>query len=145
MLTKEQAECIRASAERLSEANIAATTTFYEELFTVAPEMRQLFPGDMFAQSRKLWDSIVVVVESAYDLSRIEAEFRALGARHADYGVRPEYYPTVTRVLIDTVAALMRKEWTPAHQVAWEGALQAVTELMMAGAAEYEAAPSRRA
>lgn len=145
MLTREQAECIRASAERLSEVNIAATSTFYEELFAVAPEVRDLFPQDMFAQSRKLWDSIVVVVESAYDLSHIEAELRDLGARHAGYGVKPAYYAIVTRVLIETVAKLMHKQWTPQHQAAWEDALKVVTTLMMQGAAESQSAPPRRA
>lgn len=96
MLTPNQVELIRTSAECLSDANVAATNAFYAHLFKVAPGVRPLFPKDMFEQSEKLWSTIVKVVESASDLTKIEADLRALGARHVGYGAEPAHYVAVT-------------------------------------------------
>jgi hemoglobin-like flavoprotein len=92
MHSQSHIDLIRASAERLSDANFAATNAFYANLFKVAPSIRSLFPDDMFELSEKLWKTIVKVVESADDLTEIEieieieteieTELKALGARH---------------------------------------------------------------
>ena len=139
MLTEYQVDLIRESAERLSEANIAATNAFYANLFKAAPGVRTLFPDDMFEQSEKLWNSIVMVVESADDLTEIESALKALGARHVGYGAEPAHYAVVTDVLIETIAILMAEAWTNAHQVAWKAALEAVCDLMLEGAAQRAA------
>jgi len=70
MLSQSQVDLIRASAECLADANVAATNAFYANLFKVAPGIRNLFAEDMFEQSEKLWNTIVKVVESADDLAK---------------------------------------------------------------------------
>lgn len=135
MLTDQQVDFIRTSAERLAKANVAATNAFYSNLFSVAPGVRPLFPEDMFAQSGKLWDSIVMVVESADDLEQIEDELRTLGARHVEYGAEPAHYAVVSDVLIETISTLMKDEWSPEYQTAWRTALQAICDVMLEGAA----------
>lgn len=139
MLTDAQVDLIRDSAEILAEANVAATNAFYANLFKLAPGVRTLFPDDMFEQSEKLWNSIVMVVESASDLSEITDALRALGARHVGYGAQPEHYPVVTSVLIETMSTLMQDEWSKAHQDAWKAALEAVCDTMLEGAARRAA------
>ncbi len=139
MLTEDQIDLIRESAERLGEVNVAATNAFYANLFKVAPGVRTLFPEDMFEQSEKLWKSIVMVVESADDLSEIEHALKALGARHVRYGAEPAHYKVVTDVLIETIAALMEHDWTEDHQTAWRLALEAVCDTMLEGAAQRAA------
>ncbi len=139
MLTDDQIDLIRDSAERLGEVNVAATNAFYANLFKVAPSVRTLFPEDMFGQSEKLWKSIVMVVESADDLSEIDHALKALGARHVNYGAEPAHYKVVTDVLIETIAALMEKDWTADHQKAWRFALEAVCDTMLEGAAQRAA------
>ena len=139
MLTEDQINLIRDSAERLGEVNVAATNAFYANLFKVAPGVRSLFPEDMFQQSEKLWNSIVMVVESADDLTEIEHALRALGARHVNYGAEPAHYKVVTDVLIETISALMERDWTADHQQAWQQALEAVCHTMLEGAAQRAA------
>lgn len=134
MLTEDQIDLIRESAERLAAANVPATNAFYANLFKVAPGVRPLFPDDMFQQSEKLWNSIVMVVESADNLTEIESALRALGARHAGYGAEPEHYAVVTDVLIETISSLMQDGWSQAHQQAWNTALGAVCATMLEGA-----------
>ena len=139
MLSEDQVDLIRDSAERLADANVAATNAFYANLFKVAPAVRTLFPDDMFEQSEKLWNSIVMVVESVDDLQEIENALKALGARHVAYGAQPSHYPVVTSVLIETISILMQDEWTEAHQTAWQAALEAICATMLEGAAQRAA------
>lgn len=136
MLTDTQINVIRTCAERLAQSNIAATNAFYASLFEVAPGVRPLFPEDMFAQAEKLWNSIVMVVESVDDLSVISGELKALGARHVKYGARPEHYIIVTDVLVETIAVLMKDDWSADHHHAWKSALDAVSATMIEGAEE---------
>jgi hemoglobin-like flavoprotein len=39
---------------------------------------------------------------------------KGLGQRHATYGVRPEHYPLVGVVLLETFADFLGKHWTQA-------------------------------
>lgn len=137
MLSQQQADLIRFSAERLGDANVAATNAFYTRLFKEAPGVRSLFPDDMFDQSAKLWNTIVMVVHSADDLSAIEAELLALGARHVGYGAEPAHYVVVTDVLIKTISSLMRDQWSPDTQHAWKDTLETVCAVMIRGATDH--------
>lgn len=139
MLSSTQVQLIRSSAEVLGKANVAATDAFYANLFKVAPGVRPLFPEDMFKQSEKLWNTIVKVVESASDLTEIEAELRDLGARHVGYGAEPAHYVVVTDVLIETIATLMNDKWTEETHTTWKMALGEVCALMLEGAARNAA------
>ena len=139
MLSEDQVMLIRGCAERLADMNIAATDAFYTNLFKVAPGVRHLFPEDMFQQSEKLWNSIVMVVESADDLSGIQDALRDLGARHVHFGATPEHYAVVTDTLIETIAHVMKDEWSAAHQDAWRQTLTAVCATMLDGAGERAA------
>ena len=139
MLSQSQVDLIRASAECLADANVAATNAFYANLFKVAPGIRNLFAEDMFEQSEKLWNTIVKVVESADDLESIQAELRALGARHVEYGAEPAHYILVTDVLIHTISTLMNDKWSEDTKTAWKTALEAVCKTMLEGAAQRAA------
>lgn len=134
MLSDAQIDLIRTSAERLALSNVAATNAFYVKLFQTAPAVRPLFSEDMFEQSEKLWQSIVMVVESADDLHQIRQALMALGKRHIAYGAEPDHYVVVTKVLIDTVSTLMKDEWSDDYQAAWTSALGAVCDIMLEGA-----------
>ena len=134
MLSDVQIDLIRRSAERLAASNMAATDAFYVKLFQTAPAVRPLFSEDMFEQSEKLWQSIVMIVESADNLDQIRLALMALGKRHVDYGAEPSHYAIVTDVLIETMSTLMRDEWSADYRAAWTAALGAVCETMLEGA-----------
>jgi hemoglobin-like flavoprotein len=134
MLSDAQVDLIRTSAQHLADANIVATNSFYVNLFKVAPEVRPLFSEDMFAQSEKLWQTIVMIVESVDNLPDIQQALRDLGKRHVAYGAEPAHYVVVTSVLIETISTLMKDEWSEAYQEAWQVALEAVCGVMLEGA-----------
>jgi hemoglobin-like flavoprotein len=58
-----------------------------------------------------------------------------LGERHVGYGALPEHYPVVASVLIDTMQLLGGSDWRPEYSAAWTDALQAISDVMLRGAA----------
>ena len=138
MLTEVQVLLIRESAAELAKMEIPATNAFYANLFEVAPGVRELFPDDMFKQSEKLWQSIVMVVESADNPAEIAETLRTLGKRHVAYGAVPEHYPVVSEVLIETISKTMSDKWSDEYKSAWQAALTMVCDLMLEGARDVQ-------
>src|SRR5215211_4532962 len=76
---------------------------FYAKLFEAAPSVQPLFADvDMERQRAALLNMLIVLRESLQDLDDIVPDLEELGARHVDYGAKPEHYPVVGEVLIGT-------------------------------------------
>jgi hemoglobin-like flavoprotein len=114
---------------------------FYDNLFRKAPSVRALFARtDMHAQKRALLGALVALRRSLRDLPSIAPFLAELGARHANYGVRPEHYQVVGAALLETMANLGGSAWQPSFTAEWACAYQAVAKIMVDGA--EQAAPS---
>lgn len=96
-----------------------AAALFYARLFDLDPKLRPLFRGDMAEQGRKLMTMIGMAVASLDRVETIVPAVRALGARHAGYGVREEHYGTVGAALLWTLEKGLGPEFTPAVREAW--------------------------
>jgi nitric oxide dioxygenase len=92
--------------------------TFYENLFETAPSVQPLFTEvDMERQRQALLNMLLVLRESR-DLDDIVPDLKELGARHVEYGAKPEHYPIVGEVLIGAMAgspAMRGSRSTPPH------------------------------
>ena len=113
---------------------------FYARLFAAAPGVRTLFPRDMETQKAMLLSALVLLRKSLRDLDAIVPTLRTLGARHVAYGAKPEQYPVVGSVLIESMAAIAGQAWTPEYEQAWGEAFEIVAGTMLQGAAEAELA-----
>jgi methyl-accepting chemotaxis protein len=112
---------------------------FYRRLFEAAPGTKPLFERvDMDTQKSSLLAILITLRESLRDLSVIGPDLEELGARHVDYGARPEHYPVVGSVLLETMAEMGGSAWTPAYTAAWAEAYKVVQDLMLQGAARQE-------
>ena len=112
---------------------------FYARLFDAAPAVRPLFAGtDLKRQKAMLLSALVLVRKSLRDLDAIAPTLHKLGARHVDYGARPEHYPVVAAVLIASLAEIAGPAWRPHHERAWDAALGVVAGAMLDGAAAAE-------
>jgi nitric oxide dioxygenase len=111
--------------------------TFYARLFTVAPAVKPLFAGtDLRRQKGMLLGALVLLRKSLRDLGAIVPKLRELGARHVDYGARPEHYPVVGAVLIASMAEIAGDAWRPEYERAWAAAFDVVAGAMLDGASE---------
>lgn len=109
---------------------------FYDDLFEVAPSVKPLFANvDMEGQRQALLNMLVVLRESLRDLDDIVPDLEELGARHAEYGAKPEHYPVVGEVLIGAMAEVGGDAWKPEYTAAWQEAYAVVQDVMVSGAA----------
>jgi methyl-accepting chemotaxis protein len=107
---------------------------FYDNLFEVAPSVQPLFAKvDMERQRQALLNMLIVVRESLRDLDDIVPDLQDLGARHVGYGAKPEHYPVVGEVMIQTMAEIARDAWKPEYTAAWKDAYQVIQDVMLSG------------
>ena len=97
-----QKELVRASFAKVAPQRDEAARLFYGRLFEIAPELRSLFKGDMAEQGRKLMTILATAVANLDRLETVVPTVRALGERHAGYGVKDEDYGTVAAALLWT-------------------------------------------
>jgi methyl-accepting chemotaxis protein len=112
---------------------------FYARLFETAPSTKQLFERvDMDTQKSSLLAILITLRESLRDLSLIAPDLEELGARHIDYGARPEHYPVVGSVLLETMAEMGGSAWKPEYTSAWAEAYRLIQDVMLRGAERKE-------
>jgi methyl-accepting chemotaxis protein len=115
--------------------------TFYTRLFETAPAVIPLFAGaDLREQRSKLLATLVLLRKSLRNLEAITPTLQRLGAKHVAYGARPEHYPVVAAVMLDSMAAVAGDAWTAEIEGAWAAALTLVAGAMIQGAEEIELA-----
>jgi hemoglobin-like flavoprotein len=118
-MTPEEKRLVQESFAEVQRISAEAARLFYQRLFELNPQLRALFKNDMEEQGRKLMHMIGLAVRGLDRPEELLPAVRALGARHAAYGVRDEDYETVGAALIWTLAAGLGPSFTPATKAAW--------------------------
>jgi hemoglobin-like flavoprotein len=132
-------ELLESSFDEIAPRGEELVEVFYRRLFEAAPEVEPLFAGaDMLNQRTKLLATLVLLRKSLRDLKGVAPRLRTLGALHVAYGARPEHYPVVAGVMLDSMAEVAGPAWTPEVEAAWSTALNCVAGVMLDGAAEAE-------
>jgi nitric oxide dioxygenase len=139
-MTPDQIKLIQSSFGAVLPIADEAATLFYDRLFALDPSLRPLFRGDMREQGRKLMATLRVVVEGLERLDQLVPAVRALGQRHAAYGVREAHYATVGSALLWTLEQGLGPAFTPSLQAAWSEAYAVLAGTMIA-AAQAQPAP----
>ncbi|HEX6098909.1 MAG TPA: globin family protein [Thermoanaerobaculia bacterium] len=138
-MNSKQIELVQSSfAEVLPIAETAASL-FYGRLFELDPSLRPMFRGDLKEQGKKLMDMIAVVVVNLRKLDSILSGVRALGARHAGYGVQDEHYDTVGAALLWTLEQGLGELFTHEVRDAWATAYTLLATTMKDAASEAAA------
>ena len=108
-----------------------AASLFYQRLFDLAPQLRMLFPEDLYRQKIKLMAAINLVVLSLENQENILPVLRDLGRKHAAYGVNASHYTLVGEVLLWTLAQGLGQAWTPELAKIWEDAYRMISGVML--------------
>lgn len=111
---------------------------FYERMFTEHPEVRPMFPDDMGQQKMHLLTSLALVVKNIDNFAALEQPLKKMGARHLNYGARPEHYPIVGGTLLAVMGELAGDLWTDQLREDWTAAVDTIADTMIAGAAEAQ-------
>ncbi len=134
-MTPDQIALVQATYAKIAPIYVTAGALFYRRLFQLDPELRQLFLGDMLAQSRKLMEMIALVVENLGQFDDLLPRIQLLGRAHIGYGARAEHYNTVGVALVWAIRQGLEEQFTPADEQAWMAAYTLLAEAMKAGAA----------
>ena len=127
-----QIELLETSFQAIAPCGEAFVRTFYERLFTHFPQTRAFFAStDMKEQRKKLLGALALVIQNLRKPEVLTSALQGLGKRHVAFGVRPEHYPIVGAVLLETFADFLGERWTPAYHDAWAQAYEAVSAIML--------------
>ena len=107
--------------------------SFYQRLFTYYPETTSLFARtDMKRQGSSLMATLAAVIAGVERGDNLLPTFQKLGAKHSQYGVKPDHYPLVGSVLLETFNEYLGPNFTVGMQDAWNQAYELISEQMMA-------------
>jgi methyl-accepting chemotaxis protein len=111
-----------------------AAALFYANLFEADPALRALFKGDMEAQGEKLMQMIGVAVAKLGEPEVLLPALKALGKRHAGYGVQDAHYDVVGAALLKTLDQGLGPAFTPEVRAAWTEVYGVMAGVMKAAA-----------
>jgi hemoglobin-like flavoprotein len=134
-MTPAQVELVQESFIKIRPIADHAADLFYDRLFTIAPELRSLFPQDLSQQKKKLMQMLATAVTNLHQLQKILPAVQALGLRHAGYGVTDDHYEIVGGALLWTLEQGLGSDFTPFVKEAWTETYLTVAGLMMNAAA----------
>lgn len=129
-LSEDELDLVRGSFRDAAQSAQECAGTFYEHLFSLAPQLRAMFPADMDHQCSKLMSMLGAIVAQLHDHAALRALVEDLACRHAGYGARPEHYALVGDALLWTLARRLGAGFTPAHEAAWRRAYAGLSDSM---------------
>src|SRR5690349_3556304 len=133
-LTGQQVLLLKKSFRQMNPAQIAAQ--FYGTLFQQHPEVKSMFPADTVELGSKLMSVFELVVFSfdekehgRFGLQDVLIKpLRALGRKHDDKGVKPEYYEIANSLLLKIMKE--SEYFTTEMYQSWQLALEHLTYAM---------------
>lgn len=132
MLTSKQIELVENSWDYILLNSHETGAIFYQKLFSIDPELRQMFKGDINTQSQKLVAMITFAVHKLNNLDEIMGDVRALGVQHKNHFVKPEHYEIVATTLLWTLERALGKEWNDEVKEAWIAVYTTLSKTMIA-------------
>jgi len=133
-LTERQKQAIRDSFESVGQYQASVIVLFYGRLFEIAPEVRPLFKIDIREQSRKLVDTLGLVVSAIEHFEDLRPHLAELGRRHVSYGVQPHQYELLRVALLWAMGQALGLEFSRETRDAWDTLLQVVSAVMLEAA-----------
>jgi NAD(P)H-flavin reductase/hemoglobin-like flavoprotein len=129
---------LRASWARVTAHGTQVPQFFYARLFLAFPELREMFPVSMAAQSDRFVTALGRFVSNVDNLALVAPSIEQLGRDHRRFAVRPEHFPLVGETLLATLQRFLGTEWTPDLADDWAEAYTLVATIMTESAAAAE-------
>src|SRR5262245_8126168 len=134
---------IRASYAAVAAQPRQLASRFYHEMFSIAPNLRPLFPADLTSLQGHFEAALALVVRNLDEMDALRESLRDLGAQHVHWGARPEDYLTAREALIAAIRTLS-PAWSIALEGHWRAAITAIVVPMLEGAAVHTAVMAER-
>ena len=135
-MTPEQIDLIRKSFDAMWPMRRDIADLCYSRFFELAPDARDLFPGDMEQQRMKLMDMIAALVGSLDDRPLFQSLATYSGRKHARFGVQPSQYVALGEALMWSIECKFGGSFTPELRESWRALYATVQVKMLRAAAE---------
>jgi NAD(P)H-flavin reductase/hemoglobin-like flavoprotein len=109
--------------------------TFYANLFSIAPEARELFPLNMQVQRSRFLRALVHIVQMIDRPDELVPFLRQLGRDHRKFGVLSHHYEPLGMALLAAIKRYAGEAWTVEVEHAWAEAYTIVARAMLDAAA----------
>ncbi len=139
-MTPRQIALVQTSFAHVVPIATIAADLFYGRRFEIAPQLRRMFPDDLGEQKKKLMTMLGTVVNGLTRLDTLMPAVRALGKRHAGYGVHAEHFAPVGSALLWTLEQGLGKDYTAEVKDAWATAYGVLAQAMSEAADEVRMA-----
>jgi NAD(P)H-flavin reductase/hemoglobin-like flavoprotein len=127
-LVRESFAVVEPQAEQVVEA-------FYATLFSIAPELRELFPLNMQVQRSRFLRALVHIVQMVDRPDELVPFLRQLGRDHRKFGVASAHYEPLGMALLSAIKKFAGETWTVEVEHAWAEAYTIVARAMLDAAA----------
>ena len=127
-MTPDAIKELKASYAEVTATQRQLASRFYQELFSVAPNLRHLFPKDLTELQGHFEAALALVIWNLDEMDTLRGPLRDLGAQHVHWGARPEDYVTARDAL----------------EQQWRTAVSAIIVPMLEGAAVHTALEAER-
>lgn len=117
--------------DRMLAVSEAFCQRFYQRLFTEFPQLLPLFDAvNIEGQHKKLFASMVLLIQYLRDSEMIVDYLQGLGARHQQYGIEAEHFHWFIDNWIAVVAEFSGQDWHSDLEQAWRQVLEYVADVM---------------
>jgi hemoglobin-like flavoprotein len=130
-MTPEHAHIVQSTWRAVLPVADTFAELFYGRLFSLDPDLRKLFRGDMVEQGRNLTAMLSVAAANVGKPERIMVALRQLGRRHVAYGVKPEHFAKVEDALLFALEHALIDVFTPEVKAAWRAAYTLLSSTML--------------
>jgi hemoglobin-like flavoprotein len=132
-VTPEQKVLVQQTFELVVPIADQAGAMLYDRLFELDPSLRALFHIDIREQGGKLMQMVAIAVRSLDNLPSVVPALRALGRRHAEYGVTSHHLRLGGVALLWTLERGLGDAFTPEVRDAWAAVYQVLVVTMEEG------------
>lgn len=137
-MTQSEKQMIRDSYEQIRTYQESVFMLFYGRMFQLDPSIKPMFKNDMREQSKKLVDTLDILVGSLDGLEKLLPAVRELGRSHAGYGVKPHHYETLASAMLWAFGQALSGSFPPEVRAAWRKVLELVSSEMIAAGNSVE-------
>lgn len=91
----------------------------YNNFFTLAPDAKELFKGDIKDQKHRIMSMIKTICDGLNNPQIIIPAIQQMGMRHFEYGVENKHYELFQKALLSAIKDTLGKDFTPEVKAAW--------------------------
>ncbi|HET9654470.1 MAG TPA: globin domain-containing protein [Kineosporiaceae bacterium] len=125
---------VRRSIAALSGVEQQLTEAFFEQLFAMLPQVRELLPEEPAERRVRLLGAMLTAAKGLHQPEQLERELQALGALHHSWGITAEQLQYVPHALVRALREVLADRWSSVLSSAWIGVFSWIVDQMAVGA-----------